>query len=132
METYALHRMNSYADILSVKDRMGEELFNSVRDRIYRDLRFLDVSMFYPLDATWTDVDIEAKVRICCLFISEDKSCSYVMTSDYKKIIHKYKNEQYANIPDYFSPDAIRFRAGSFHARTSRAVQPAQATGNIK
>ena len=130
MESYALHRMNSYADILSVKERLGEEKFKAIRDRIYRDLMYLDVSNFYPLDVTWKDVDIETKVRICCLFISENKGCSYVMSSDYKKIIHK--NEQNANSINDFSNDAIRFRAGSFYSRPACAVQSAKATNCSK
>lgn len=132
MESYAHHRMNSYADILSVKERLGEEKFKAIRDRIYRDLVYLDVSNFYPLDVTWEDVDIETKVRICCLFISENEDGLYMMSNDYKKIIHKYKYEQNANSINDFSDDAIRFRAGSFYNRPVRAVQPTKATGSSK
>lgn len=130
MPTYAIHRMNSYADIRAVMERLGEEKFREIRDRIYRDLIYLDVSKFYPLDATWADIDTETKVRLCCLFITENSGQEYIMSNDYTKIIHKHKSEQNANGIDYFSPDAIRIRGGSFYCRPARSIQAPKATNS--
>lgn len=130
MPTYAIHRMNSYADILAVMERLGKEKFREIRNQIYRDLMYLDVSKFYPLDAAWPDVDVETKVRICCLFLSEDLKDEYAMSNDYTKIIHKHKFEQNANSINYFSPDAIRFRSGGVYNRALYTVQPAKAANS--
>lgn len=89
MDDLHKYRLNSYSDLLLWKNKLGKEKFVEYLNRIYKDLLYLKKGNYYPIEHTWTDIDIELRVKICCLFISEQYPEEYRVSNDYKYIIHK-------------------------------------------
>lgn len=89
MNNMIVYRLNSYMEILDIKNRIGTEAFNKYLYQIYTDLLFLKKKSYYPLEKTWEEIDMAIKVKICCLFISERREGDYEMNDNYNLIIHK-------------------------------------------
>ncbi|WP_195374370.1 hypothetical protein [Parabacteroides leei] len=88
MNDFTTYRLNSYKEIIDIKERIGDHVFDLYLSKIYQDLLYLKKKSCYPLEKTWNEIDIVIKVKICCLFIYERKEGDYVMSNNYKLIIH--------------------------------------------
>ena len=62
-----------------------EEPLKTWVERIYSDLMGLKPRYQFQIEKCWIDIDIEIRVKICCLFILEAKD-TYCFSEDYKTI----------------------------------------------
>lgn len=87
MKDLSKYRMFDYNDIKQIINKIGKNRFNSNVEQIYADLIHLKNNCFYPIEKTWLNIDIELRVKICCLFISEQANGEYSMNDSYTIII---------------------------------------------
>lgn len=87
MKNLSIYRMYNYNDIEALISKVGKGKLSLYIQQIYTDLIHLKNGCFYPIEKTWLNIDIELRVKICCLFISEQANGEYSMNELYTIII---------------------------------------------
>lgn len=87
-DSFRSYRLSSYQEIIDLKQKIGAEQFTRNLYTIYKDLLNLDVGFFYPIYSTWNKIELIVKIKICCLFISEQYVEDYRFSEDYTFIAH--------------------------------------------
>lgn len=78
-------RIQSKKELDDFCKRIKDEPIKTWVQRVYSDLMGLQPRYQFQIEKSWIDIDIEIRVKICCLFILEAKD-TYCFSEDYKAI----------------------------------------------